>query len=160
MRVGRWLAAAAVLVGVGCGSSSGQNSQTGGPDANDVITCQNDPRVATYAPGLTVTSTSGAHKFVLLSSDPAPPARGTDTWKIRITDGQGNALSGLAASVVPFMPDHGHGSSVNATVTANSDGTYTVAPLYFFMPGVWRVEFSVPPNQLSDVGDFFFCVPG
>jgi YtkA-like len=159
MRVGSWLAAA-VLVGVGCGSSSGQNSQTGGPDANDVITCQNDPRVATYASGLTVSSTSGSHKYVLLSSDPAPPARGTDTWKIHITDAQGTALSGLAASVVPFMPDHGHGSSVNASVTANSDGTYTVAPLYFFMPGVWRVEFAVPPNQLSDVGDFFFCVPG
>ena len=58
------------------------------------------------------------------------------------------------------MPDHGHGTSVSATVTANQDGTYRAAPLYFFMPGVWRVSFSVPANQLSDVGDFYFCIPG
>jgi len=158
MRLGSWLAAAAVLVGMGCGSSGG--SQPGGPDAGDVITCQNDPRVMTYASGLTVTSTSGSHKYVLLTSDPAPPARGNDTWTIKITDAQGNALSGLSASVLPFMPDHGHGTSVNASITANSDGTYTVTPLYFFMPGVWRISFSVPPTQQSDVGNFFFCVPG
>lgn len=160
MRLGSWLAAAAVVVGVGCGGSGSQNSQTGGPDAGDVITCQNDPRVMNYVSGLTVTSTSGAHKYVLLSSDPAPPARGNDTWKIKITDAQGNALSGLSASVLPFMPDHGHGTSVNASITANSDGTYTVTPLYFFMPGVWRISFSVPPTQQSDVGNFYFCVPG
>jgi hypothetical protein len=132
----------------------------GNPDAGDLITCQNDPRVATYAPGLSVTSTSGTRKFVLLSSDPAPPARGTDTWKLRITDAAGNNQPGLSASVLPFMPDHGHGTSVNATVTAESDGTYTVAPLYFFMPGVWQITFSVPPNQMNDVGVFYFCVPG
>ena len=113
-----------------------------------------------YASGLTVTSTSGSHKYVLLTSDPAPPARGNDTWTIKITDAQGNALSGLSASVLPFMPDHGHGTSVNASITPNSDGTYTVTPLYFFMPGVWRISFSVPPNQMSDVGNFYFCVPG
>ena len=57
------------------------------------------------------------------------------------------------------MPDHGHGTSVNATVSANPDGTYTVAPLYFFMPGVWRITFWIGSNQ-ADVGEFFFCVPG
>ncbi len=44
------------------------------------------------------------------------------------------------------MPDHGHGTSVNASVTANSDGTYTVAPLYFFMPGVWRINLRRSPQ--------------
>jgi hypothetical protein len=144
------------LVGAGCGSSSTPSQ----PDAGDLITCQNDPRVATYAPGLSVSTTSGTRKFVLVSSDPAPPARGTDTWTLRITDAGGTAEDGLSVSVLPFMPDHGHGTSVNATVTANSDGTYTAAPLYFFMPGVWRITFSTPPNQLSDVADFYFCIPG
>ena len=114
----------------------------------------------TYAPGLSVTSTSGNRKYVLLSSNPSPPARGTDTWTIRITDAAGTAQPGLSVSVLPFMPDHGHGTSVNASVTANNDGTYTVDPLYFFMPGVWRITFAVPPNQLNDVGEFFFCIPG
>jgi hypothetical protein len=159
MRIRTSIRAAALLLGVGCGSSGG-----GGPtpqsDAGNLITCQNDPRVATYTPGLSVTSTSGTRKFILLSSQPAPPARGTNTWQLRITDAAGQNEPGLSVSVLPFMPDHGHGTSVNASVTANPDGTYTAAPLYFFMPGVWRVTFATPPNQMNDVADFFFCVPG
>jgi hypothetical protein len=151
-----------LALALGCGNSSGGsgNPENTTPDAGDLITCQFDPRVMNYASGLTVTSTSGDYKYVLLNSNPAPPARGTDTWTIQITNASGQAQAGLAASVLPFMPDHGHGSSVNATVTANADGTYTVTPLYLFMPGVWRVGFSVPANQQSDVGNFFFCIPG
>lgn len=153
-----WMAPWVLGVALGCGGSSTPNPTT--PDAGDLITCQNDPRAMTYAPGLSVTSTSGSRKYVLLSANPSPPARGTDTWTIKITDAAGQAQTGLSVSVLPFMPDHGHGTSVNASVTPNSDGTYKVDPLYFFMPGVWRVTFAVPPNQLSDVGEFFFCVPG
>ncbi len=152
--VGPWM----VALALGCGSSSeGPGNTT--PDAGDLITCQNDPRAMTYASGLSVTSTSGTRKYVLLSANPAPPARGTDTWSIKITDAGGTAQPGLTVGVLPFMPDHGHGTSVNASVTANQDGTYTVAPLYFFMPGVWRITFWIGSNQ-ADVGEFFFCVPG
>ncbi len=147
-----------VALALGCGSSSGGPNNTP-PDAGDLITCQNDPRVMTYAQGLTVTSTSGTRKYVLLSANPAPPARGTDTWSIKITDAGGTSQPGLTVGVLPFMPDHGHGTSVNATVTANPDGTYKVDPLYFFMPGVWRISFWIGTNQ-ADVGEFFFCVPG
>lgn len=154
-----WVVAASVLAfALGCGSSSG-NPTPPTPDAGDLITCQNDSRVMSYTPGLSVTSTSGSRKYVLLTADPAPPARGTDTWSIRITDAGGTAQTGLSVGVLPFMPDHGHGTSVNASVTANQDGTYTVAPLYFFMPGVWRITFSIGSNQ-ADVGEFFFCIPG
>ena len=160
MRARAWMVAPSVLAfALGCGSSSGGNPTPPTPDAGDLITCQNDPRVMTYAPGLTVTSTSRSRKYVLLTSDPAPPARGTDTWSIKITDAGGTAQTGLAVGVLPFMPDHGHGTSVAASVTANQDGTYTVAPLYFFMPGVWRITFWIGQNQ-ADVGEFFFCIPG
>jgi hypothetical protein len=148
-----------VALGLGCGSSGGTGGGPSTPDAGDLITCQNDPRVMTYTPGLSVTSTSGTRKYVLLSADPNPPARGTDTWSIKITDAAGAMQTGLSVGVLPFMPDHGHGSSVNASVTANADGTYTVTPLYFFMPGVWRTTFWIGSNQ-ADVGEFYFCVPG
>lgn len=148
-----------IALAAGCGSSSGGNPPPPTPDAGDLITCQNDPRVMNYTPGLSVTSTSGTRKYVLLTVDPNPPARGTDTWTMRITDAGGTAQPGLTVGVLPFMPDHGHGTSVNATVTSNADGTYTVAPLYFFMPGVWRISFWIGTNQ-ADVGQFYFCVPG
>src|SRR5262249_10825211 len=98
-------------------------------------------------------------KYVLLSADPAPPQRGTDTWALKVTDAAGANQAGLSVGVLPFMPDHGHGSSVNAAVTAHAGGPPTVTPLYFFMPGVWRITFWIGSNQ-SDVGEFFFCVPG
>ena len=82
-----------LALGLGCGSSGG-NPTPSTPDAGDLITCQNDPRAMTYAPGLSVTSTSGTRKYVLLSANPAPPARGTDTWSIKITDTGGTAQPG------------------------------------------------------------------
>src|SRR6266404_6181855 len=113
-----------------CGGSS-QSS----PDAGDVVNCTNDPRVAAYAPNLSVNSTGGGMKFVLVSSDPAPPAKGTDTWALRVTDTSGQAMSGLSLSAVLFMPDHGH-----------------------FMPGVWRITFNVASP--SDSAVYQFCIPG
>jgi hypothetical protein len=139
-----------------CGSSTATT-----PDAGVLISCQNDPRAQTYAPNLTVTSDNASLKFVLVQSNPAPPSRGTDEWTLRITNPSGTALDNLAVTVVPFMPDHGHGTSVNATVTANADGTYTANPLYLFMPGVWRITFTTtPPGGASDTAEFFFCIAG
>ena len=67
-------------------------------------------------------------------------------------------------TVTPFMPDHGHGTSVRAVVTAQPDGSFSVTPLYLFMAGVWRVTIAVGVGA-SDAGAsesvaFFFCVAG
>ncbi len=143
-----------------CGTPSdagdgGTSSDGGAP----TITCQNDSRVAVYAPGMS--ATTGGRTFVLVSSDPTPPARGVNNWTVRLLDSAGNALKDQAFDVTPFMPDHGHGSTVKATATANGDGTYAVGPLSFFMPGVWRVTFSVlQDGGTSQDAAFFFCVAG
>ena len=107
---------------------------------------------------MTVASASKALTFALLQSNPGPPAKGNDTWTIKVTDASSQPQPNLSISVLPFMPDHGHGTSVNASITNNHDGTYTVAPLYFFMPGVWRITFTTASPADSAV--FFFCVPG
>src|SRR5713101_2815575 len=96
----------ALALAAACGGS-----QSSSADGGDVVNCTNDPRVTAYAPNLAVTSVSTGMKFVLVSSTPAPPARGTDTWAVRVTDASGQALPNLSLSVLPFMPDHGHGTS-------------------------------------------------
>jgi len=144
----------ALALAAACGGSS----QSSPPDGGDVVNCANDPRVATYTPNLTVNSTGGGMKFVLLSSDPAPPAKGTDTWTIRVMDAAGQPQPSLSLSVLPFMPDHGHVSPVTPQVTSNGGGNYTVANLFFFMPGVWKTTFTSPSP--SDTAVFFFCIPG
>jgi hypothetical protein len=143
-------------------SSSGANPNDAGPiDSGPVVTCEKDPRVDTYVANLTKTSTGGGLKVTLMASDPAPPIRGTNNWTLRVTDGAGKPLSNAGITVVPFMPDHGHGTSVKPTVAAQDDGKYSVTNVYFFMPGVWRVTVAMPSDAgAGESALFFFCVPG
>jgi len=136
----------------------GGSSQSAPSDAGDVVDCSTDSRVTAYAQNLTVNSKSNAMKFVLVSSNPAPPAKGTDIWSLRVTDVAGQPLSGLSLSVVPYMPDHGHFSPVTPQVTSNGGGNYTVGNIYFFMPGVWQTTFT--STSPSDTAVFLFCIPG
>ncbi len=113
----------------------------------------------TYAPNLTVAGKQGM-KVVLLSGSPVPPTRGTNTWKVRVLDPSGNQAQNATVVAKPFMPDHGHGTNVQPVVTANPDGTFDVAPLYLFMPGLWQVTFEIKSPTASDSVVFAFCVAG
>src|SRR5919201_1147657 len=139
-------------------AACGGSSNGGSADSGDVVNCQSDPRVLTYSPPVTIQSQAKTMKFTLNQSSPAPPARGTDTWKIHVTDANGAALSNLTLTAKPFMPDHGHGPAVNSSVSNDGNGDYTVRDLYFFMPGVWQVTFTAQGSTDSAV--FMFCVPG
>ena len=136
-----------------CGSSNG-----GIADSGDVVNCQSDPRVLTYSPPVTIQSQAKTMKLTLNQSAPAPPARGTDTWNIHVTDANGAALPSLTLTARPFMPDHGHGPAVTPSVAVKGGGDYTVTNLCFFMPGVWQVTFTSQGSTDSAV--FTFCVPG
>jgi YtkA-like len=146
-------AIAFAILSAACGGSN-----SGGGDAGDVVNCQSDPRVLVYAPPVAVQSQSKTMKFTLMQSSPAPPARGTDTWNIHVTDANGTALPSLTLTAKPFMPDHGHAPAVNPAVANNGNGDYTASNLYFFMPGVWQVTFTAQGSSDSTV--FTFCVPG
>ena len=130
----------------------------GSQPTDDTVNCQNDSRVMTYAPNLSVTAGSGL-KYILVQSTPAPPAKGTDTWSLRVTDAAGTPKPSLNLQIKTLMPDHGHGSSVTPTITDGGGGNYTVNNLFLFMPGVWKITFA-PAAAPTDTADFLFCVPG
>jgi YtkA-like len=158
-------AVAALAAGVAACSTSSASSSGAVADAQTgdaVVTCQNDARVDTYVANLAKASTSGSLKVTLVSSDPAPPSVGTNTWTIHVADATGAPISNAPLTIASFMPDHGHGSSVKAVITPQADGNYTVTPLYLFMPGVWRVTFALPATDAGpgDEVQFFFCVAG
>lgn len=122
-------------LGVACGSS-------GGP-GDSFVTCDTDMRAAPYQPGMSFTSTSGKFVVKLLESTPGPPVKGNNTWTIEVDDSaSGMALEGLDITVTPFMPDHGHYSTI-VMATAAEAGTYTLHPVYLFMPGVWEVRMDI-----------------
>jgi hypothetical protein len=89
-------------------------------------------------PALTVASASGALDLAVWWS-PAQPTVGYDATQIAITDGTGAPVTGLSLTIVPFMPSHGHGASVDPTVSETAPGVYVATPLDFFMAGHWEL---------------------
>jgi hypothetical protein len=146
----------AMLFLVACGGP-------GTPDAGASDSCLNRAGVDAWSNGLSRTSMSGQVKVTLESGDPTPPARGINTWSVSLTDGSGSPIAGAQPHAVPYMPEHGHGSSVtpDMTSTGSAGSGYTVAPLYFYMPGIWQVTISATPDAgMPDQVQFEFCIPG
>ena len=103
--------------------------------------------VATRFP-MTLTSDSGALRLELTAT-PDPPAVGTDTFELTISNvSDGAPRDDMTVKMTPFMPSMGHGTATT-TVSPLGGGKYRVTDVYLFMPGTWELEspFSGPPSD-------------
>jgi len=152
------------LVSACSSHGAASNSGAGGAElASGEVSCTTDPRVDSYAAGLEKAGRLGVFSFRLDDSAPAPPAKGANTFVLQVVDASG-ASADVALSVDLKMPDHGHGTSIVPTVSFDPDAqSFTIAPLYLFMPGVWRIDFTARGSgteAASDSAEFFFCIEG
>jgi hypothetical protein len=164
------LSVVAVVSSAGCGGTTsapgadaGAAGGEGGALSGDV-SCSDDARVDTYTAELAKVGDHGLLGFELVESDPAPPAKGPNTWTVAVTDADGIPMTGTLA-VDLFMPDHGHGTSVPPVVSFDdASGHFTVKPVYLFMPGVWRITldyYADPADEKPlDAAAFYFCIEG
>ena len=137
------------------GGSSGTSGTSGTTGA-----CATDTRKDIYTAGL-AKQTSGALSVKLMEATPAPPAKQSNALTFVVTDAAGKPVDDATLSVTPFMPDHGHGSSVKPTITPKGGGTYDVANVYLPMPGLWRLTVTVQlPNVAAQDVAFSFCIDG
>jgi hypothetical protein len=126
-------------------------------DTEGAVGCAAETRDDDYAVGLSKTGMSMTATFV--SADPAPPVKGDNTWVLSFTDSGGAPLDGLAITVTPLMPDHGHGTPVVAVVTPTGEaGQYSIEPVNLFMEGYWEVTFEITQGDVQDSVVFGFCV--
>jgi hypothetical protein len=127
------------------------------------VNCEVETRDDDYVAGLSRTG-DGTIEVVLVESTPAPPAKGNNTWHLRVLDSAGTPLDGLTVQVTPFMPDHGHGTPVTTEVTELAEpGEYEVALVNLWMPGLWEVTVEVDDPAQAEVSDsvvFRFCIEG
>ena len=137
----RLIAVVLVLAGVACGG--------GGPAAA--------PQSFGADPDQTLASDSGALTIAVRFS-PDPPTAGSDAAQLSFIDADGAPVSGLALTVVPWMPAHGHGTSVDPTVTETEPGTFVAAPLYLFMPGSWELRMTIG-GTVDDTAKAAFEIP-
>ncbi len=151
---------AAALIATACSSNGDTPAPPTSDDGGTLITCQNDPRADTFVAKLERTGAAATMKFSLVAGDPAPPTRGINKWRVSITDMSGTAVPAATVTAKPFMPDHGHGTSIRPVVTPDDAGSYAIDPLYFFMPGLWQVTLDVQNGAAKDSVVYTFCVPG
>ena len=145
---------------VACGGESTTSGASSGSGAASV--CASDPRAEAYAVGLEGKAADGAVKIRFVDAMPAPPSKGNNTWTVQVLNGADQPINGATIELTAFMPDHGHGSSTKPTVTPmGSDGTYQLALVNLFMPGIWQITFKVtPPQGMADAVVFTFCIDG
>jgi len=168
-RLAQITAAAVALAGIAalapaCSSSSGGDGSTGGT-SGAVTTmsaaCMADTRKDIYTAGLTKQTASGALSIELMNATPAPPQKESNALVLKVASAGGAPVDGATLSVVPFMPDHGHGSSVKPTVTPMGGGLYDVSNVYLPMPGLWRLTVTVQmPDVAAQDAAFQFCIDG
>lgn len=145
---------------VGCGG--GGNAM---PDADDLApyNCAAETRADVFSLGLEKLGANGLFNFKLMTATPAPPARGDNDWVIEIdsTGASAAPMPGLGSDikVVPYMPDHQHGTPVKIFVDATAtDGQYDLAPVNLWMPGLWQTTISVDAGGMKDSAVFAFCL--
>jgi hypothetical protein len=148
-------AALAAVVATGCGGSPATAA-----DGAALFSCETETRDVDYMPDLTRTAASGRWQVVLMTSEPGPPVKGTNTWTVKLLDDTGAPRDDVPITVRTFMPDHNHGSTIKASVTPMGNGVFRVSPLYLYMPGLWQVTLDLDAPNAPDNVMFPICIPG
>ncbi len=120
-----------------------------------------DARADSWALPIVKTSKNGAFQVTLVASAASPPIIGDlTTWTLQVADTQGTMVDNAAIAVKPWMPDHGHGTDVKATVSAgDAPGQYKITPLYLFMAGYWTITFTITNGAgVSDSVVYSVCL--
>jgi hypothetical protein len=108
--------------------------------------CSSEPAAsgadATFPPDpiTTAPSDSGALVLAVRTAPSQPPPRGTCTVELSITNAAGAPKDGLTLDIVPWMPAHGHGTSIRPSVVGKGGGKYLVTDVSLFMPGEWELR--------------------
>jgi hypothetical protein len=155
------IALAALSVGVACSSNSAAPAEpqdSGVADSGNVVGCDS-PNEEMYSPNMQQAGASSVFTFVLVSSDPAPPANDNNTWIVQLLDASGKPVTDATFTAKATMPTMTHGTTP-VTIMSNGDGTYTFTPLYFFMAGLWQVAITATSGSQKDTTSFYFCVAG
>jgi hypothetical protein len=149
-----------------CSDSSGDETRSAGAGGlAGTVSCTSDPRLDTYTDDLDKPGELGVLSFRFSELEPAPPAKGNNTFHVHVSDANGSTLEG-PLGVELLMPDHEHESTVEPVVSFDAaSGMYRVAPLYLFMAGVWRIEFEAYSGSAGsglplDRVALHFCVQG
>jgi YtkA-like protein len=151
----------AAALAVGCGGQNGAADPS--VDGSALYSCATETRAVPYTADLSRPSLSGNSTVILMKIVPATLTKGLNDWTVKILDASGAPEGGLTIKAVAWMPDHGHGPSVQPVVTPvnGQSGVYLATPVDFFMAGYWEVTFTwQPATGAQESAVFPICIPG
>ena len=135
-----------------------------GDDDMMEVDCAKVTDVDTFVVGLDHAGDKGIYDFKLMSAEPAPPARGFNTWVVQVSSMNagvvGAPVDGATIKVTPFMPAHMHGSGVPVEIMPMTEpGQYQLNPVNLWMQGGWETTVRATVDTSSDATVFKFCIP-
>ena len=103
--------------------------------------CGSDPASGTGFPeaALAAVGGDGGGATIEVRTSPQPPTRGSIEVEYTVAKA-GVPVDGLTLEVTPFMPDMGHGATVEPTVTAEGGGKYLIGNVELYMAGRWELR--------------------
>lgn len=102
------------------------------------------------APYASLGSDHLALSLELRTAPTQPPVRGANLVQLRVASPQGAPRDGLALTVVPWMPAHGHGSPTKPTVTPQGSGLYEISDVNLPMAGIWELRITLAGEGVED----------
>ncbi len=130
------------------------------PTSTTPVDCRSDLRIDQGGVPIVKPGLAGAFTFTLAATSPSPPARGKNSWTLKLQKRGGEPVVDAVITAKPSMPDHGHGAPAVPTATSLGGGTYTLGPVMMFMPGVWQVTVTAESGGVRDSALFYFCIAG
>jgi hypothetical protein len=118
---------------------------------------------ATLLLGGSGVSVHSKHDLYVVTISPRPataPVGVLHTWRLRLRNARGAAVTGARIRVDGDMPAHGHGLPTRPQVRSLGGGRYEVLGMKFQMGGRWYVEFRISGSAGSDVARVSFDLPG
>jgi hypothetical protein len=97
---------------------------------------------------------SDFYQIEIITASPDPAIKGKNDWTVVLRHNNGDAVTDVTLSVVPFMTVHGHGTTPSSFLATASEqeGAYLFEDLNFIMAGTWQLTFTVTENNMTDAG--------
>ena len=75
---------------------------------------------------------------------------GLNRYEIILADEQGIAVEQAQITMIPWMPDHGHGTDREPVITPMGNGVYEVDDVVYTMPGLWHLNVEISTDSMTD----------
>lgn len=104
-------------------------------------------------------SGQGDELDVTATFDPSPARAGRNTLVVDVADAAGDPVDDALVTVDPQMPAHGHGSTEDPVIEAQTGGRYIAYPVTFPMAGSWVVTVTATAGAQSGVLELEVEIP-